>query len=88
MGLIFLVVLGAVLGWLAAFFPLVDRLLVRGSVLLAQHGRRLPGALERHGVSLASFERELRAHGVRDVAETDEVRLEGTGRVTLLKAQR
>jgi len=76
------------IGKLAAVFPAVDRLLEGRSVLLAKDGKRIAGALHRNSISQAAFERELRAHGVRDVGETEEVRLEANGRVTLMKADR
>ncbi len=82
-----ILVLDKLVGRLAASFPVIDSLLERPSVLLADHGRRLKGSLERHGVSPMAFDRELRQHGVRDVAETEEVRLEGNGRVTVFRSQ-
>ena len=73
-----ILVLDKLVGRLAASFPIIDRLLERPSVLLAEYGQRLKGALEQHGVSPMAFERELRQHGVRNVAaEQEEVRLEG-----------
>jgi uncharacterized membrane protein YcaP (DUF421 family) len=80
-----ILVLDKLIGRLAASFPIIDKLLERPSVLLAEHGCRLSGALEQHGVSPRAFERELRQHGVRDVAETEEVRLEGNGHVTVFR---
>jgi uncharacterized membrane protein YcaP (DUF421 family) len=82
-----ILVLDKLLGRLAASFPVINHLLERPSVLLAEHGHRLRGALEQHGVSPMAFERELRQHGVRDVAETEEVRLEGNGRVSVFRTQ-
>ena len=55
-------------------------------MLLAKNGKRVPGALHRHSISEAAFERELRSHGVRRVEVSEEVRLEANGRVTLMKA--
>ena len=80
-----ILVLDKLVGRLAASFPVLDNLLERPSVLLAEHGQRLKGALEKHGVSPMAFERELRQHGVRDVAEAEEVRLEGNGHVTVFR---
>jgi uncharacterized membrane protein YcaP (DUF421 family) len=77
--------LDKILGKLAATFPLVDRMLEGRSVVLAQHGQLRTDVLKRHSISLGALERELRSHELRDVAETDEVRLEANGRVTILK---
>ena len=77
--------LDKLVGRLATSYPSIDNLLERPSVLLAEHGQRLQGALEQHGVSPMAFERELRQHGVRDVAETEEVWLEGNGHVTVFR---
>ena len=82
-----ILVLDKLVGRLAASFPVIDKLLERPSVLLAEHGQRLKGALEQHGVSPTAFERELRQHGMRDVAEAEEVRLEGNGHVTVFRTQ-
>jgi uncharacterized membrane protein YcaP (DUF421 family) len=78
--------LDKVIGKLAAIWPAFDRLFEGRSVLLAKDGRQVPGALLRHSIPPAAFERELRSHGVRDVAEAEEVRLEANGRVTVMKA--
>jgi uncharacterized membrane protein YcaP (DUF421 family) len=78
--------LDKLIGKLAAIFPAFDRLLEGRSVLLAKDGQRIPGALQRHSISEAAFERALRSNGVRRVEETQEVRLEANGRVTLMKA--
>ncbi len=76
------------LGKLAAISPAFDRLLEGRSVLLAKDGRTITDALRKHSVPQAAFERALRSQGVRDVAETQEVRLEANGHVTLMKADR
>jgi uncharacterized membrane protein YcaP (DUF421 family) len=83
-----ILLLDKLLGKLAASFRIIDRLLEGRSVLLAKNGEHVPGALQRHAISVSAFERELRSHGVRHVAETEEVRLEANGRVTMLKPQR
>jgi uncharacterized membrane protein YcaP (DUF421 family) len=77
--------LDALLARLSATWPLFDRLLEGRSVLLARHGRVEPGALRRHSISDAAFERELRAHEVRALDEVDEARLEANGRLTVQK---
>lgn len=83
-----ILVLDKVIGMLVASYPFVERLVERPAVLLARNGERLPGALERHGVSPAALERELREHGVHHVAETDEVRLEANGSITMFAKPR
>jgi uncharacterized membrane protein YcaP (DUF421 family) len=83
-----ILLLDKLLGKLAASFRIIDRLLEGRSVLLAKNGEHVPGALQRHAISASAFDRELRSHGVRHVTETEEVRLEANGRVTMLKPQR
>ena len=80
-----ILLLDKLLCWLAAASPLVDRILEGDSVTLVRDGRLLPGALFRHNISRAAFERELRAHKLRSVHEVDEARLEANGRLTFLK---
>lgn len=83
-----ILLLDKLLGKLAASSELLSRCLEGRSLLLARDGVPVPGALQRHSISAAAFDRELRAHGVRSVAETEEVRLEANGRVTVLKPKR
>jgi uncharacterized membrane protein YcaP (DUF421 family) len=77
--------LDALLARLGAMSPAFDRLLEGRSVLLARRGAIEPGALVRHSISQAAFERELRAHQIHSVEEADEARLEANGRLTVFK---
>jgi uncharacterized membrane protein YcaP (DUF421 family) len=79
--------LDKLLGWLAAWSPAIDRILEGRSALLARDGKLLSGALLRHSISHAAFERELRAHALRSLHEVDEARLEPNGRITFLKSR-
>ena len=45
----------------------------------------LPAALERNSISRAAFERELRVHDLRSLADVDEARLEPTGRISFVR---
>lgn len=79
-----ILLLDKALSWLAARSPVVDALLEGRSTLLASAGRLVPGALRRHSISPAAFQRELRAHQHGSLAGVDEVRLEANGRITVL----
>jgi uncharacterized membrane protein YcaP (DUF421 family) len=78
--------LDRLLGTLATLSPAFNRLLEGRSALLAKRGAIVPGALRRHHIPEAVFERELRAHETRSVEQIDEARLEVTGRITILKS--
>ena len=71
----------------ATLSPTFNRLLEGREALLAKHGEPVPEALRRHHIPEAVFERELRAHEVRSMDQVDEARLEGTGRITVLKSE-
>jgi uncharacterized membrane protein YcaP (DUF421 family) len=75
------------LGTLATLSPKFNRLLEGHSALLAKSGAMVPGALRRHRIPEAVFERELRAHEARTVERIDEARLEVTGRITIMKSE-
>ena len=79
-------VLDRLLGMLATLSPRFNRLLEGRPALLAKNGALVPGALRRHHIPDAVFERELRAHETRAVEHIDEARLEVTGRITIMKA--
>jgi len=76
--------LDKVLGVLATLSPAFNRLLEGRDALLAKSGKLVPGALHRHRIPAAVFERELRAHNVRSVDQVEEARLEVNGRITVL----
>ncbi len=80
--------LDALLARLAALSPAFDRLLEGRSVVLVRGGILERHVLTRLSVSRAAFDRELRAHEVRSVAEVDEARLEANGRVSVFKRNR
>ena len=77
--------LDKLLGIAATLSPTFNRLLEGRDALLAKHGQMIPGALRRHGIPDAVFERELRAHDVPSVNQIAEARLEVNGRITVLK---
>lgn len=79
--------LDKLLGIAATLSPAFNRLIEGREALLAKHGQTIPGALRRHRIPEAVFERELRAHEVRSVDQVDEARLEVTGRITVLKPE-
>jgi len=78
--------LDKLLGVASTLSPTFNRLLEGRDALLAKHGQTIPGALRRHGIPDAVFERELRAHEVQSVDQVDEARLEVNGRITVLKS--
>src|SRR5215831_17415994 len=80
-----ILLLDKLLGWIAARSPVFDRLLEGKPDVLARAGRFVPGALVRHSISPAAFEREARIHEVRSVEEVDEARLESNGQITFLR---
>jgi uncharacterized membrane protein YcaP (DUF421 family) len=82
-----ILLLDVLLGWLAARSATIERVITGGSVLLARARRLVPGAPPRHNIARAAFDRELRSHDLRSVAEVDEARLESNGRVTFLRRQ-
>ena len=55
--------------------------------LLARDGRLDAHALMRQGIPREGFERELRHHGLRSIAQVDEARIEPNGKVTILVKQ-
>lgn len=74
-----------VLSYLGAVSPMFDALLEGRSALLARAGRLVPGALRKHGISRAAFDRELRAHETVSLEDVEEAWLEANGRVTMIK---
>ena len=83
-----IIALDKLLSFIAAVVPAFDTFLEGHSAVLARKGRLLPGALRRHCISSGAFERELRVHGLRELGEVDEARIEANGRVTMLKRAR
>jgi len=77
--------LDKLLGWIAARSRLFDAMLEGRAVVLARNGALLPAALERNSISRAAFERELRVHDLRSLADVDEARLEPTGRISFVR---
>ena len=75
------------LGVLATLSPKFNRLLEGRPALLAKGGALVPGALRRHRIPEAVFERQLRAHEVRTIDRVDEAHLEVTGRITMMKSE-
>jgi len=73
------------LGWLCAINPTIDGILEGRSVRLVRHGKLIPGALTRHSISRAAFDREMRANHLRSLAAVEEARLEANGRITFVK---
>ncbi len=82
-----ILLLDKVLAKLSALSPRVDRLMEGRPVLLAKDGALRRGVLLRHSVSEAALDRELRAHGIHALDETQAVYLEANGRVSVLKRQ-
>jgi uncharacterized membrane protein YcaP (DUF421 family) len=82
-----ILVLDRLLGTLATVSPAFNRLLEGRSALLAKGGSLVPGALRRHRIPDAVFERELREHEVRSLDAVDEARLEVNGRISILKSK-
>lgn len=62
-----------------------NRLMEGVPSLLARHGQCEPGALRRHEIAEQAFATALRAHGLRDVAEVEEARLEPNGKISVIK---
>jgi uncharacterized membrane protein YcaP (DUF421 family) len=76
--------LDKLLGIAATFNPGFNALLEGRAALLAKAGQIVPGALRKHRIPDAVFERELRERNVRSVESVDEARLEVNGRITVL----
>ncbi|HEU4663783.1 MAG TPA: YetF domain-containing protein [Dokdonella sp.] len=79
-----ILIVDSALARLAAASPWCNRIIEGRAAMLAKAGALLPGRLERHAVARTVFEREMRAHGVRSVADIDEARLEANGRISFL----
>jgi uncharacterized membrane protein YcaP (DUF421 family) len=75
-------------GALATWSPAFNRLFEGRSSVLVKQGHLVPGALRRHSIPEAAFERELRMHETRSLEEVDEAHLEANGRFTVLKASK
>jgi uncharacterized membrane protein YcaP (DUF421 family) len=73
---------------LATLSPRFNRTFEGRASLLVKDGKILRGALARHSIPAAAFERELRLHEARSVEEIDEAHLEANGRFTVLKSNR
>lgn len=74
-------------GALATVSPTFNRLLEGRSALLAKSGALVPGALRRHRIPEAVFERELREHELASLDRVEEARLEVNGRISILKSE-
>lgn len=70
------------LGWLSARSALFNRILEGRSSVLAANGAQVPGALRRHDIAPAAFERELRIHKA-PLEAVQEARLEANGKITV-----
>ena len=70
---------------ISARSPGFNRLMEGVPSLLARHGRCEPGALRRHDIAEQAFHTALRAHGLRDVAQVEEARLEPNGKISVIK---
>lgn len=68
--------------------PLFNRLFEGRASLLAKRGELVPGALQRHSIPAAAFERELRMHEVRTLEDVDDAYLEANGKFTVLKKEK
>lgn len=77
--------LDKLLGWMCARSARFNRFVEGVPVLLARRGAMLDGALRKHDVPPADFERALRVEGVRTLADVAEARLEPNGKITVLK---
>lgn len=77
--------LDKVLAVLSARSRRFNRLLEGVPSLLASGGRAMPDALRQHSIPQEAFERALRTHGVRNVDEVEEARLEPNGTITIIK---
>jgi uncharacterized membrane protein YcaP (DUF421 family) len=73
------------LAMISARSPGFNRLMEGVPSLLARRGRCEPGALQRHDIAEQAFHTALRAHGLRDVAQVEEVRLEPNGKISVIK---
>jgi len=81
-----IVAIDKALGAIATRSPAFNCLFEGRSSLLIKQGRLVPGALRRHSIPEAAFERELRMHEARSVEEIEEAHLEANGRFTVLKS--
>jgi len=82
-----ILVLDKLLAQLAARSELFNRILEGTPLLLAAGGQVAAGALKKAGIAKASFERELRLHGLSSLQEVAEMRLEPNGKISVLKSR-
>lgn len=65
--------------------PGFNRLMEGVPSLLARHGVQEDAALRRGDIPQAAFDRALREHGLCNVDEVEEARLEPNGKITVIK---
>jgi uncharacterized membrane protein YcaP (DUF421 family) len=71
--------------WLAYRFPLFDRLVNAPARPLVRRGRMLPRNMRRELISEEELRGYLRLHGIADIADVEEARLESDGRISVVK---
>jgi uncharacterized membrane protein YcaP (DUF421 family) len=87
-GVLAIFLIDKAIAWIAARWPLFDRVIEGEASLLARDGRPIEGALRKHDMSEEAFRRALREKGLRDVGDVAEVRLEANGKISVLKTSR
>lgn len=73
------------LDWLAYRVPLVQRLLEPAPLLLVTNGRMLKRHMRQEMITEDELRGQLREHGVEDLAEVKEARIESDGNISVIR---
>jgi uncharacterized membrane protein YcaP (DUF421 family) len=77
-----------VLDWLGWRFPALRPVLTAPALKLISEGRVIEPNMRKELLTLEELESQLRQHGVENIAQVRSARLEGDGRLSVLKADR
>lgn len=72
------------LDWLAYRFPLMNRIIKPGRLLLARNGRMLRGNMRRELITPEELMSELRRHGLKELDDAAEIWMESNGAVSVI----
>lgn len=72
------------LDWLAYRFPVMNRIIKPGRLLLARNGRMMRGNMRHELITHDELMSELRRHGLKDLDEAQEVWMESNGAVSVI----
>jgi uncharacterized membrane protein YcaP (DUF421 family) len=75
------------LDWLSYHFPPISRLIKPPSLLLVKDGKMQKRNMRKELITEDDLRSELREHGVEDLAEVKEVRMEEDGHISVIKEQ-